>query len=143
MTHGRHYSSTSTRDTGIMSRLRPRRQEAKVTESRSTNPITGTRTSTRKVKTHPHGLDHHGHGGRGPMASNHHSHRIHTTTTGGTGGATTSRHRQRRPSTGDKISGALLRFKGSLTGRPGQKAAGTRRAHGTDGRGTHHRTARY
>ncbi|KAK0752518.1 hypothetical protein B0T18DRAFT_388442 [Schizothecium vesticola] len=45
-------------------------------------------------------------------------------------------HQQRRPSIGDKISGALLKLKGTLTGRPGQKAAGTRRMHGTDGRGS-------
>ncbi len=37
---------------------------------------------------------------------------------------------------GDKISGAMLKLKGSLTGRPGKKAAGTRRMHGTDGRGS-------
>jgi hypothetical protein len=35
---------------------------------------------------------------------------------------------------GDKVSGALTKLKGTLTGRPGVKAAGTRRMHGTDGR---------
>jgi hypothetical protein len=48
-------------------------------------------------------------------------------------------HQKRRPSIGDKISGALLKLKGSLTRRPGQKAAGTRRMRGTDGRGSHRR----
>ncbi|KAK0659728.1 hypothetical protein QBC41DRAFT_307872 [Cercophora samala] len=48
-------------------------------------------------------------------------------------------HQKRRPSIGDKISGAFLRLKGTLTGRPGQKAAGTRRMHGTDGRGSRRR----
>lgn len=43
---------------------------------------------------------------------------------------------QRKPTMKDKVSGAFLRLKGSLTGRPGVKAAGTRRAHGTDGRGS-------
>ncbi len=43
----------------------------------------------------------------------------------------------RRASIGDKISGAFMRLQGSLTGRPGLKAAGTRRMHGTDGRGSH------
>ena len=43
---------------------------------------------------------------------------------------------QRKPTMGDKISGAMLKLKGSLTGRPGKKAAGTRRMHGTDGRGS-------
>ena len=42
--------------------------------------------------------------------------------------------RKRRPSIGDKISGALLKIRGSLTRRPGLKAAGTRRERGTDGR---------
>jgi hypothetical protein len=45
-------------------------------------------------------------------------------------------HQRRRPSLGDKVSGAILKLKGSLTRKPGQKAAGTRRMHGTDGRGT-------
>ncbi|OAA60712.1 hypothetical protein ISF_05751 [Cordyceps fumosorosea ARSEF 2679] len=46
-------------------------------------------------------------------------------------------HHQRKPSIGDKISGAFLKLRGSLTHRPGVKAAGTRRMHGTDGRGSH------
>ncbi|EFQ28283.1 hypothetical protein CGRA01v4_11914 [Colletotrichum graminicola] len=45
-------------------------------------------------------------------------------------------HHRRKPSMGDKISGAMLKLKGTLTRRPGQKAAGTRRMHGTDGRGS-------
>ncbi|KAF4334344.1 hypothetical protein FBEOM_11838 [Fusarium beomiforme] len=86
-----------------------------------------------------------------------HSHRHTTTTTtttkrrrrgmfGGDAGrrthATTAApvyHHQRRPSMKDKVSGALLKLKGSLTRRPGVKAAGTRRMHGTDGRGARHR----
>ncbi|KAF7860331.1 hypothetical protein EAF04_008458 [Stromatinia cepivora] len=47
-------------------------------------------------------------------------------------------HHHRKPSVGDKISGALLKLRGSLTRRPGLKAAGTRRMRGTDGRGSHH-----
>ncbi|KAF2398734.1 hypothetical protein EJ06DRAFT_464290, partial [Trichodelitschia bisporula] len=46
-------------------------------------------------------------------------------------------HHRRRPSIGDKISGAMMKLRGSLTRRPGLKAAGTRRMHGTDGRGSH------
>ncbi|KAK7413523.1 hypothetical protein QQX98_007600 [Neonectria punicea] len=42
----------------------------------------------------------------------------------------------RKPTMKDKVSGALLKLKGSLTHRPAIKAAGTRRMHGTDGRGT-------
>ncbi|KAM0557123.1 hypothetical protein ACHAPJ_005386 [Fusarium lateritium] len=52
-------------------------------------------------------------------------------------------HHQRRPSVKDKVSGALLKLKGSLTRRPGVKAAGTRRMHGTDGRGARHSVRRY
>ncbi|KAI5808923.1 hypothetical protein DFH27DRAFT_522315 [Peziza echinospora] len=42
---------------------------------------------------------------------------------------------KRKPSLKDKISGALLKLKGTATDRPGQKAAGTRRMRGTDGKG--------
>ncbi|KAF4990432.1 hypothetical protein FGRMN_8472 [Fusarium graminum] len=62
------------------------------------------------------------------------SRRTHATTT-----AAPVHHHQRRPSMKDKVSGALLKLKGSLTRRPGVKAAGTRRMHGTDGRGARHR----
>lgn len=65
------------------------------------------------------------------------------------------RHNHRRPTIGDKISGAFMKLEGSLTRRPGLKvsisathlsdqktnnrfkAAGTRRMRGTDGRYTH------
>ncbi|EXJ71645.1 uncharacterized protein A1O5_05453 [Cladophialophora psammophila CBS 110553] len=50
--------------------------------------------------------------------------------------ATTTATPRRKASVGDKISGAMLKLKGTLTRRPGQKAAGARRMHGTDGRGT-------
>jgi hypothetical protein len=52
-------------------------------------------------------------------------------------------HQKRHATMGDKISGAMLKLKGSLTHRPGQKAAGTRRMHGTDGRGSHRSGRRY
>ncbi|KAH8155481.1 uncharacterized protein LAJ45_00491 [Morchella importuna] len=68
-----------------------------------------------------------------------------TTTTRRThrGGAAAPVHQQRRrPSIGDKISGALMKLRGSLTRRPGMKAAGTRRMRGTDGRGSHVGTTR-
>ncbi|KAH8165236.1 hypothetical protein CIB48_g3037 [Xylaria polymorpha] len=51
-------------------------------------------------------------------------------------------HQKRHATLGDKVSGALLKLKGAITHRPGQKAAGTRRMHGTDGRGSH-RTPRF
>jgi len=47
-------------------------------------------------------------------------------------------HHRRKVSMGDKVSGAMMKLRGSLTRRPGLKAAGTRRMHGTDGRGSHH-----
>jgi len=52
-------------------------------------------------------------------------------------GAVAPVHHQRHVSIGDKISGVMLKLKGSLTHRSGVKAAGTRRMHGTDGRGSH------
>ncbi|PHH85226.1 hypothetical protein CDD83_738 [Cordyceps sp. RAO-2017] len=48
-------------------------------------------------------------------------------------------HQKRKPTMKDKVSGALTKLRGSLTRRPGLKAAGTRRMHGTDGRGSHRR----
>ena len=48
-------------------------------------------------------------------------------------------HQNRRVSIGDKIHGFGRRLVGSLTGRPGKKAAGTRMMRGTDGRGTRRR----
>ncbi|KAK8197696.1 hypothetical protein IWZ00DRAFT_541686 [Phyllosticta capitalensis] len=59
-----------------------------------------------------------------------------------TGHATTAapvHHHKRRPSLKDKVSGAMLKLKGAVTRRPGEKAAGTRRMRGTDGRGSHRR----
>ncbi|KAG8677039.1 hypothetical protein FPOAC2_03158 [Fusarium poae] len=90
---------------------------------------------------------------RAPARSNRHTVTTTTTTTtkprrGMFGGGSTARrthgaapvhHHQRKPSMKDKVSGALLKIKGSLTRRPGVKAAGTRRMHGTDGRGARHR----
>jgi len=46
-------------------------------------------------------------------------------------------HHKRHATMGDKVSGAMMKLKGTLTRRPGLKAAGTRRMHGTDGRGSH------
>lgn len=88
-----------------------------------------------------------------------------TTTTRRRGGLFSKRparapvhHQKRKPTMKDKVSGALLKLKGSLTHRPAVKvsdchsiehnelepnhliqAAGTRRMHGTDGRGSHRR----
>ncbi|KAI5813604.1 hypothetical protein BZA77DRAFT_346277 [Pyronema omphalodes] len=71
-----------------------------------------------------------------PVATRSSTTRRHRPIGSSTVGSTATRPR-RRTSISDKISGALLKLKGSLTGRPGQKAAGTRRMRGTDGRGVH------
>jgi len=122
---------------------RSRRNE---TVTRTTKPtlmtrLRGPHAKTRTVKTtttvHPNGT--------------HHTNGQHTTagtTTGrrsrwGSSNRTSNRtavgttHHHRRVSFGDKVSGAMLKLRGSLTNRPGLKAAGTRRMHGTDGRGSH------
>ncbi|PON27552.1 hypothetical protein TGAM01_v203319 [Trichoderma gamsii] len=52
-------------------------------------------------------------------------------------------HHHRKPTLKDKVSGALTKLKGSLTHRPGVKAAGTRRMRGTDGRGSHRPRRRF
>ncbi|TLS25920.1 hypothetical protein PpBr36_07745 [Pyricularia pennisetigena] len=82
-------------------------------------------------------------------ARRHRTHRTHhttTTTTAPRRGLFSRRqpvvHQKRHATMGDKISGAFLKLKGSLTRRPGQKAAGTRRMRGTDGRGSR-RSYRY
>jgi len=65
----------------------------------------------------------------------------HTTTTAPV------HHHKRKTTLKDKISGAMLKLKGTITHRPAQKAAGTKRMHGTDGRGsrrsTRHTTRRH
>ena len=126
-------TTTTGRKPSLLSRLAGKKTtNARVTESTSRNPITGTTTTTRKTTTHPSGIGHHGHAGKGPLASK--STATRGTTTTRSKGVHTTQHR--KPTMGDKISGGLMNLKGSLTGKPGVKAAGTRRAHGTDGRGT-------
>ncbi|KAJ5469256.1 hypothetical protein N7539_008874 [Penicillium diatomitis] len=94
----------------------------------------GARTQTTKTKTTTtrHG---HGHGHATTTGSGHRTSKRHVGTT------QTAHHHKRKVTMGDKVSGAMTKLKGTLTGRPGVKAAGTRRMHGTDGRGSHHRTA--
>lgn len=115
----RHTTATRTTATrrpakpGLMSRLRskPRATPATVETHSSKNPITGTTTTTTttKQKTHAHGVGHHGHGGTGPMASS--------------GRRAPATHQRRKPSMGDKVSGALTKLKGSLTRKPGKKVS--------------------
>ncbi|KAI0594650.1 hypothetical protein F4775DRAFT_423269 [Biscogniauxia sp. FL1348] len=68
-------------------------------------------------------------------------HATHTTTTTttrrrGLFGRRPAHHQKRHATLGDKIAGAMMKLQGTLTRRPGKKAAGTRRMHGTDGRGS-------
>ncbi|KAH0604241.1 uncharacterized protein LAJ45_09509 [Morchella importuna] len=53
---------------------------------------------------------------------------------------TPATHHKRKPSIGDKLIGAAMKVEGTITGRPGVKAAGTKKMRGTDGKGSHRRT---
>ncbi|TKA27235.1 hypothetical protein B0A50_04572 [Salinomyces thailandicus] len=92
-------------------------KDTKATKSESTNPFTGTHTVTQTTKTH-HG------NGTGRKAST-------------AKPPASPLHHHRKPSAGDKVSGAMMKLKGSLTQKPGMTAAGTRRMHGTDGKAGH------
>jgi hypothetical protein len=119
-------STTTAAKPSLMSRLTGKKTStARVTESTSRNPITGTTTTTRKTTTHPSGVGHHGHAGKGPMATK----STGVRGTGAHGPATTSRTKatgtqNRKPTMGDKIAGSLTNLKGSLTGKPGVKVSG-------------------
>jgi hypothetical protein len=57
-----------------------------------------------------------------------HSHTTHTTTTRSRRGGLFKhrvQHQKRHATIGDKISGAMLKLKGALTGRPGEKVQST------------------
>lgn len=118
-------TTTTTKKPSLLSRLRNTHQ-AKVTTTQSTNPITGTTTTTQKTSTHPNGIGYKGHGGRGPLAGNRETHYVNTAGGGGAGtvkGTTTTHHHhnKRKPSVGDKVSGALMKLRGSVMGRRGVK----------------------
>lgn len=100
-----------------------------VTARRSTKPSLMTRL---RAKTAPRHTTH-THHTTATTAPPRRTRRSHVTTT--TTAAPPVHHHKRKTSVGDKVSGAMLKLKGSLTRRPGQKAAGTRRMRGTDGRG--------
>jgi BRCT domain type II-containing protein len=108
-----------------------RRSRAAYSSPRS-GYTTRSRHTTRKTSPRAGGGIFSGRRRRAPARA-HHTHTHTTTTTHHRAPAT---HHRRKPSLGDKISGALMKVKGSLTRRPGVKAAGTRRMHGTDGRGS-------
>ncbi|KAF2280616.1 uncharacterized protein EI97DRAFT_428709 [Westerdykella ornata] len=102
-------TTRTTRSTARPS-LRTRILGPKRTTAGRRAPVTTTTTTTTTTKTTRH------HGG--------HMHGV------------AAAHPRRRVTMGDKVSGALMKLRGSLTRRPGLKAAGTRRMHGTDGRTT-------
>ncbi|EEA25410.1 hypothetical protein TMatcc_006367 [Talaromyces marneffei ATCC 18224] len=96
--------------------------------TRTTKPTLMTRLKgpNARHKTYKTEVTRHGHGGTTTSRRGYN--------TRSTRAAPMQNHR-RKPSIGDKISGALMRLRASLTRRPGEKAAGTRRMRGTDGRG--------
>jgi hypothetical protein len=118
-------STTTAAKPSLMDRLTGKKtQTARVTESTSRNPLTGTTTTTRKTTTHPSGVGHHGHAGKGPLATK----STGTRTTGARGPATTSRTtatgtQHRKPTMGDKVAGTMTNLKGSLLGKPGVKVS--------------------
>ena len=71
-----------------------------------------------------------------------------TTKRGGatvTGGVTKKRapatHHKRKPHLGDKVAGAAEKAVGTVTRKPGKKAAGTKKMRGTDGKNSRTRKA--
>lgn len=68
-----------------------------------------------------------------------------TTTKSTTGAGVTKKrapntHHKRKAGVSDKVKGALEKAEGAVTRKPGKKAAGTKKMHGTDGKGS--RTAK-
>jgi hypothetical protein len=108
-THPTHTTTRATRSSARPS-LKTRIMGPKRATRAHPAPVTTTTTTTKTTRTTGHG---HGHG--------------HAT-------AAPVHHHKRKTTVGDKVSGALMKLRGSLTHRPGLKAAGTRRMHGTDGR---------
>ncbi|CAG8957462.1 hypothetical protein HYFRA_00011443 [Hymenoscyphus fraxineus] len=120
----------------------------RVTATHTTKPTLMTRlrgrnatTRTTKTTTTIHPTHHNTH-----TAGHHTAVAPRTTRRSGWGGRRSARtahtaqpvvHHKRHATIGDKVSGAMMKLRGSLTRRPGLKAAGTRRMHGTDGRGSH------
>ncbi|OQE47015.1 hypothetical protein PENCOP_c001G08086 [Penicillium coprophilum] len=120
------------------------RRRPATTTTRTTKPTLMTRLKGRNAKSRTVKTTTTTH--QNPVHGHHTGHTSHSARTGPTGGRLghknaygrpTRTHHQRKPSIGDKVSGAMLKLKGSLTHRPAVKAAGTRRMHGTDGRGSH------
>ncbi|KAJ5152600.1 uncharacterized protein N7482_009078 [Penicillium canariense] len=119
-------TTTTTRESkpSFMTRLKGRNARTKTIKTKTTTTRHGPATTT-----------HHA-----PAPTTRHAPVAPRTTKRRWGVSRSHHHHQRKVTMGDKVSGAMLKLKGSLTRRPGLKAAGTRRMHGTDGRGSrmHH-----
>ncbi|GAD95935.1 conserved hypothetical protein [Paecilomyces variotii No. 5] len=85
--------------------------------TRLKGPNARTRTYKTEETTHNTGRRHHGHRANGYGATTTSKTAPPPTTAGGM----TAHHHRRRPSIGDKVSGAMLKLKGSFTRRPGLK----------------------
>ncbi|RFU23829.1 hypothetical protein B7463_g12507, partial [Scytalidium lignicola] len=117
-------------------------RRAGVVETRTTKPTFMTRLRGRNAKSQTvkttttiepdsrAGV--HGHSGGGIMGTSAATSTRRNGRWGGRRGAGTTGgvRRQRRPGLGDKISGAMMKLKGSLMNRPREKAAGDRRMNG-------------
>ncbi|KAJ5845920.1 hypothetical protein N7534_009589 [Penicillium rubens] len=124
MFHRRRSATTTTRTTKptLMTKLKgpnAKSRTVKTTTTTRQNPIQGHRQTGHTGRTGPTGRTGHRFGHKNAY------------------GAPTHTRHQRKATLGDKVSGAMLKLKGSLMHRPAIKAAGTRRMHGTDGRGSH------
>ncbi|KAI4850780.1 hypothetical protein E4T44_02544 [Aureobasidium sp. EXF-8845] len=159
MAFTRSANTTTASKPSLLNRLKGNNRTVTTTTKHSSNPITGshTTTTTKKEVGAGHHASHHTGTTAGTSRTTGSSTR-HTTshrTTGTTTGAT--RVQKRKPTIGDKVSGAMMNLKGTVTGKPGVKVnpngrkqiacsvansllqgAGTRRMNGTDGKGSHY-----
>lgn len=103
MFHRRRPATTTTRSSkpSLMTRLRGPNAKSKTVKTKTTTTRHGPST-------------HHGH-------STHHGPSAHNTTSRRWGVSRPQHHHRRKVTFGDKVSGAMLKLKGSLTHRPGVK----------------------
>ena len=128
MAFTRSANTTTASKPSLLGRLKGNNRTTTTTTKHSTNPITGshTTTTTKKVDGAGHHTGHHT--GTTAGTSRVGSSTRHTTshrTTGTTTGAT--RVQKRKPTMGDKVSGAMMNLKGTVTGKPGVKVSPNRR----------------
>ena len=104
-----HHTTAAPRTTARTTRARPSLKTRLLGGGRATRrtpAATTTTTTTTKTTRTTHGAGAHG------------AHGAH-----GTHGATTAHHHKRHATMGDKVSGALMKLRGSLTRRPGLKVS--------------------